>query len=89
MKLTYVNAPELLNGVEGNNLLQQLSPVVALQKLTEPNGQPCAAMLAYLATWRLSEPQRPCVHERVLDVEVFRIVKDCPDLIIICGGAGR
>lgn len=30
----------------------------------------------YLPAWRLREPQRPSVHERMLDVEVVRVVKD-------------
>ena len=63
---TYVDTPEFLNRVEGDDLLQQLAPVL-------------------LAAGRLGEPQRPGVLQRVLDVEVGRVVKDGDDLAVISG----
>jgi len=62
-----VDAPELLDRVERDDLLEQLSPVVAL------------------AAWGLGEPQGPCVHERVLDVEVLRVVEDSAGAIVCVG----
>lgn len=39
---------------------------------------------AYLAARGLGEPQCPCVHERVLDVEVLGVMEDSADLALIC-----
>ena len=44
--------------------------------------------MSYLAARGLGEPERPCVHERVLDVEVLGVVEDCADSVIVCVGAG-
>ena len=37
--------------------------------------------MSHLATGRLGEPQGPLVHERVLDIEIFRVVEDGDQLI--------
>jgi hypothetical protein len=81
---TYVDTPELLDRVERDDFLQQLSPVVALRMLAQLARRTIYAA-TYLAARRLGEPQRPCVHERVLDVEVFRVVKDGADIALACG----
>ena len=40
----------------------------------------------YLATWGLGEPQGPCVHERVLDVEVLGVVENSDNVTILRSG---
>ena len=40
--------------------------------------------MSYLAARGLGEPERPCVHERVLDVEVLGIMEDGADLALVC-----
>ncbi|KAI7150399.1 eukaryotic translation initiation factor 4E [Hortaea werneckii] len=62
---TYVDAPELLDGVKGDDLLQQLAPVL-------------------LAAGRLGEPECPGVLQRMLDIEIGRVVKHSDDLAVIC-----
>jgi hypothetical protein len=84
---TYVDSPEFLNRVKRDDLLQQLSPVVALPVLAQPARNAVQAA-TYLAARRLGEPQRPCVHEGVLDVEVLRVVEDGADIALGCGLTG-
>lgn len=43
--------------------------------------------MTYFAARGLGEPQRPCVHERVLDIEVLGIVEDGANFTVGCGGA--
>lgn len=45
--------------------------------------RPLAGQTAYLAARRLGEPQGPLVHERMLHVEVLRVVEHC-DVVAIC-----
>lgn len=44
--------------------------------------------MSYLAARGLGEPERPCVHERVLDVEVLWVVEDGADLALASGVVG-
>lgn len=44
---------------------------------------------AYLAARGLSEPQGPCVHEGVLDIEVLGVVENGANLAVLCIAAGR
>jgi hypothetical protein len=39
----------------------------------------------YLAARGLGEPQGPCVHQRVLDVEVLGVVEDGADVALARG----
>lgn len=90
---TYVDTPELLDRVEGNNFLQKIIPVVALRphKSVHEGALVGAAgcEAAYLAAGRLGEPQGPVVLERVLDVEVIFVIKDSHQAVvrIVCGNA--
>ena len=81
-RATHVDAPKLLDRVKGNDFLQQLIPVVTLFILAMLWGT--IPRETYLATRRLGEPQRPCVHKRVLDIEIVGIVEDGPN-VALCG----
>ena len=74
-KEAHVDAPELLDGVERDDLLEQLIPIIALLRISRVSA---GALLRapYLAARRLGEPERPPVHQRVLDIEVGGVVED-------------
>ena len=73
---TYVDSPELLHRVECNNFLQQIVPVVALHQASQLVSHHLNQKICpYLATGRLGKPKSPLVHQRVLDVEVLRVVE--------------
>ena len=57
----YVNAPEFLNGVEGDNFFQEIIPIVILNRSQYCN-QGDGDVGAYLSTWWLGEPESPFVH---------------------------
>ena len=86
---TYVNSPELLNRVEGDNLLQQVIPVVTLETIPVSVYDVEIGLLHIrsrgtdLAAGGLGEPQGPLVLKRVLDIEVILIVKDGNVLAVI------
>lgn len=81
---TYVDTPEFFNRVEGDDLLKKLGPVVTLfSSVRRRNVRHKQA--THLAARGLGEPQSPCVHERVLDVEVLGVVEDGADTTLFCG----
>lgn len=61
---THVDAPELLDAVEADDLLEELVPVL-------------------LSTRWLGEPESPGMLQRVLDVEILRVVEDGHDLVTV------
>lgn len=78
---SYVDAPEFFDGVECDDFLEQVVPVIAL--LVEcVLAMACAVFVStdrvagYLSTGGLGEPQSPLVHERVLHVEVLGVMED-------------
>jgi hypothetical protein len=77
---TYVDTPELLNGVKGDDLLQQLCPVVVALFDKSVLYLSRSLLGAYLGTRRLGEPQSPLVLKGVLDVEVVLVVEDSDGL---------
>lgn len=80
-RMAYVDTPELLNRVEGDDLLQQIIPVVTLNlQSIQENGEVQAQ--TRLSTRWLGEPQSPLVHERMQDIKVVLIVED-GDLLIL------
>ena len=89
---TYVNAPELLNRVESDNLLQQVIPVIALETVSvsvhdvEIGPLHVRSRGTDLAAGGLGEPQGPLVLKRVLDIEVILVVKDSDILVVGVGG---
>jgi hypothetical protein len=85
--VAYVDAPELLDAVKANDLLQQLVPVLLLSVL----GWAWllrVMLVKYLSTWRLGEPEGPGVGERVLDIEVLGVVEDSDNIARVGGGSG-
>jgi hypothetical protein len=80
MKKTYVDTPEFLDGIEGDDLFQEIIPVVALRVLSVRSvGERLKVgerMRTNLSTRRLGKPQGPFVHKRMLDIEVILVVKD-------------
>jgi len=71
---SYVDTPEFLDGVECNDLLKQIIPVVSLQFVSRWKASRSAQ--THLSRGWLSEPERPLVHQRVLDIEVVFIMED-------------
>ena len=43
----------------------------------------------YLSTWWLRKPESPLVHQRVLDIEVVRIMEDCDIVTTVSRWSGR
>ena len=86
----HVDSPEFLNRVESDDLFEEVIPVVALMAY-QISYQPkyIADTITHFPTRWFGEPQRPLIHQRVLDVEVFRVVKDCDLLITGLGGFRR
>ena len=85
MTATHVDAPELLNTVEADDLLQQLVPVL-LRGVLECAWVLREGVVKYLSAWRLGEPESPGVSERVLDVEVLGVVEDGDNIARVgCG----
>lgn len=86
---TYVDTPELLDRVEGNNFLQKIIPVISLcpQESVHDDALPDAVgcKAAYLAAGGLGEPKSPVVLERVLHVEVIFVVEDGHEAVGIIG----
>ena len=81
--VAYVDAPKLLHGIERDNFFEQVVPVFALSTpsvsrllLTLSGASVGAPMKPHLATRRLREPQRPRIHQRMLDIEILRIMED-------------
>lgn len=81
--ITYVNSPELFHRVECHDFLQQVIPVIALVTIKNqsnpyydlPRGIPLPPLLPYLAARGLREPESPVVHQRMLHIEVFRVME--------------
>lgn len=88
----YIDAPELLDRPKGDDLLQQLVPVVALlPKSASPDPhQPCGAGVSTnLSAGGLGEPQRPLVRQGMNRVEVLLVVKDGHGVARVLGRRAR
>lgn len=72
---SYVDAPEFFDGIEGDNLLQEVVPIVILGP-SQYHDQNNKSLGACLSTWWLGEPESPLVHQRMLDVEIVFVVED-------------
>ncbi len=73
--ISYVYTPEFLNGVECDNLLQEVVPIVILSN-GQHQKQNTKGMGACLSTWWLGEPESPLVHQWMLDVEIVFVMED-------------
>lgn len=74
-RMSYVYTPELLNGVECDNFLQEVVPIVILVD-GQHQKQDTKGMGACLSTWWLGEPESPLVHQGMLDVEIVFVMED-------------
>lgn len=82
LEATYVDAPEFLDGAECDDLLQQIIPVIALDKTKSVLRSDTPILSdSHLAGGRLGEPEGPLVHKRVLDVEVLGVVENGDRLV--------
>lgn len=73
--MSYMDAPELLDGIKSDNLFQKIIPVIALF-MVSANLPICTSnRLTNLAAWWLGEPQSPLVLQRMLHVEVVLVVE--------------
>lgn len=87
MRLAYVDTPEFLDGVESDNFLQEIIPVITLQS-NQLHYCIVIGNWTDLSTWWLGEPQSPLVHEGMLDVEVVLVVEDSDLLLILVAVLG-
>lgn len=73
--ISYVYTPEFLYGVECDNLLQEVVPVVILGD-SQHHKQNIKGTGTCLSTWWLGEPESPFVHQWMLDVEIVFVMED-------------
>ena len=78
---TNIDPPKLLDGVESDNFLEEIVPIVSLGQVSTQYWVSIVVWLPYLSARGLGKPQRPFVHQGVLDIEVVRIVEDS-DLLV-------
>jgi hypothetical protein len=71
----YVDSPEFFDRIELHYFLQEVTPVVILLQVSKKLMRQQRREV-YLATWRFREPKGPCVHQRMLEVEVFWVMED-------------
>ena len=72
-----VDAPELLDRVECDDLFKKIIPIIVLKySRSEMCEKRVLSPATYLSGRRLCKPQRPAVSERVLDVEIVGIMKN-------------
>ena len=84
----HVDAPELFHRIKSDHLFEQISPDFTLTEDLISCKFKYMTVTAYLPARRLGEPQCPLIHQRVLDVEVFGVVKDS-DLLVSSLGSFR
>jgi hypothetical protein len=82
---TNIDTPEFLNRVEGDDLFQQVIPVLLSKGLALVFREVQAQTYPPTSTGWLGEPECPLVHERMLDVEVVLVMKH-GDLLILSSG---
>ena len=82
---SYVDAPKLLHRVKGDDFFQEIIPVVVTLHHISVHQPIRNNDKAHLPARWLREPQRPLMHQRMLDVEVLRVMKNRNPIITILG----
>lgn len=78
---THVNAPKFFYRVERDYFLEKFVPEITLYGIRLVSCRRMSRCKSCLSAGWLCEPERPLIHQRVLDVEVFRIMEDSDRVI--------